>query len=694
MSIPAFMMPASVRLWRSSIGKRSGVRTQQVLITQIRSRVTQELFGLYTISDEINRVARRAVRLSEDGEELPADLEGMVDPDGLPFESVVELDEDFLMVEDEDAEDAAALAYDWSGVRTALAGRGLQSLGLGIDGIDVYVQVVTSDLNGDNPDPELQAQVLAFLESTSARFVLEDWLLGPGAALDVTGDDVIIVGNSLTASTPVAQQSGGSAKPLSSGAIAGTVIGAVFGACLMLVLLVLLFRKYGGRREAADPTEDDDAPLYAESSDEDDEEEEEEDEDAAMEATPLHAPSSSPSETRGAAAPSRPTLVGPVSVPPTLVGPSDRPPTLTGPPAAFAALTPTLTGPPLVQGARTPTLNPPSDLALGGDAYAASRPPFTGPAALGRRTLPRTSPVGTPPVQAAAAVAAPPASFAAFSARSSSNAGLTARASPVASDDVLPTIYDARESLARLAAGSVAPTAALPARPIHPAPRPSGASDRAAGLATQAPAARPSGASDQAAESARQALARLAALSGQRATALDRPGGVGAPLSPELQRPRLSGAGDAAPSTATSGSFSAPRRSLDVARESLARLAASKPPPPLRSTDSTPGSSADRVTILSPSVPQPSEAALAAAAMRSPPMRRVQTVPGDVNASLLSADDDAGAGPMFEPRALGDLSWDGGVVTGRSVAPGLAAQKSVRPSDASRLPQPTGTPPQ
>jgi hypothetical protein len=177
-SIPAFLTPASVRLWRSSIGKHSGVRTQQVLITQILSRLTQQVYNSYSLEDDINRVARRAVRLSEDGEELPVDvdLSGVYDPQGLPFESVVELDEEFLMVEDEDAEDAAALAYDWSGVRAALAGRELQNLGLGTDGIDIKVQVVTSDLNGDNPDAELQSQVLEFIQSTTARFILEDWL--------------------------------------------------------------------------------------------------------------------------------------------------------------------------------------------------------------------------------------------------------------------------------------------------------------------------------------------------------------------------------------------------------------------------------------------------------------------------------------------------------------------------------------
>ena len=177
-SIPDFLTPASVRLWRSSIARRVGVQTQHVLIQGVRARKTLEVYAKYNLSDSINRVARRARAAAagqEDGSLSPDFAGGVFDAD-LPFDTVLEFDEDEALIEDEDAEDAEAMAFDWSGVVQARRQMQSAGLGLGVDGIDVILQIVTSDLDGQNPDAELQDAIVAFIKGTTARFLLEDWL--------------------------------------------------------------------------------------------------------------------------------------------------------------------------------------------------------------------------------------------------------------------------------------------------------------------------------------------------------------------------------------------------------------------------------------------------------------------------------------------------------------------------------------
>jgi hypothetical protein len=170
-----FLTPASMRLWRSSIARRVGVQTQHVIVQEIRARITQQVYGTYNLSHTLNRVARRA-RAGAGADSLPPDFAGGVFDSDLPFDTVVEFDEDEALIEDEDAEDAEAMAFDWSGVVQARNLQQAAGLGLGAEGIDVALQVVTSDLDGQNPDVELQDSVVSFIRSTTARFLLEDWL--------------------------------------------------------------------------------------------------------------------------------------------------------------------------------------------------------------------------------------------------------------------------------------------------------------------------------------------------------------------------------------------------------------------------------------------------------------------------------------------------------------------------------------
>lgn len=262
---------------------------------------------------------------------------------------------------------------------------------------------------------------------------------------------------------------------------------------------------------------------------------------------------------------------------------------------------------------------------------------MTGPPAFGRRTLPRVSSDGI------SLMALPPVP-------ASASSGLSARASPVAADDIFPTIDSARDSLARLAASSSLRSTSSPS-------------------ANAAPVPRASASSDQAAENARQSLARLAAISGQRAAAL-----------PSAQPP----APAAIARTSASSSGAAGVASVDVARESLARLSAARPAllvSPARPTGT------DRVSILSPTLLRPAPGVLAAASRLSPPMpiRKVQSVPG-----ILFDDDDDDIVPTVaasQPGA-GVLSWDGGVVTGRGLAAGPRSSTASAGGSAVSAPPP------
>ena len=212
--------------------------------------------------------------------------------------------------------------------------------------------------------------------------------VGPGIALDVTGDDVFILGEPTAFTPPSAQQQQQQTAGLSPGAIAGTIIGAVAGAFLMICLLWLLYVRYGKRRGTTRAAEA--APLTAadgeeESEDDDGEAEEDDEEDDEAEATLASASASAPRRS--------PTLVGPVDVTPTFAesAAASAGPSLVGPSSLLLPRGPTLTAPPESQ-VRPPTLVPPSEHAV---AAAQRLPTLTGPAQTPALGVAATA-IGTP----------------------------------------------------------------------------------------------------------------------------------------------------------------------------------------------------------------------------------------------------------------------------------------------------------
>lgn len=168
-----------MRLWRSSIARRTGVQTQHVVVSRITDTATGAVYGTYDLASPLNRAARRARAAASVGGGSGRLPQGGIFDDALPFETVLEFDEDeALSEEDEDAADAEAKAF-WAAARDDMRlRRRLQNstAGAGAGGIDIGIQVITSDLNGENPDAELLSSIVSFIRSTTARFILEDWL--------------------------------------------------------------------------------------------------------------------------------------------------------------------------------------------------------------------------------------------------------------------------------------------------------------------------------------------------------------------------------------------------------------------------------------------------------------------------------------------------------------------------------------